>query len=267
MPINDPIQNRKVAPGSLAFERRRMVYGTAYAGEEPEGDVYNYQYYVDLNYNVTVNNIVTKPFLQSELNRVMTAINKAEHRAKHYASDFKQSFQWDLTNNWQFFTGTWTAVPFGNEILRTPGIMNESFDYDDGWSFRPTDANKGVWWVNAFVMIKFPASGDVTEARLAFYINGFPFREVDLVDAHMMGHNKMEDCRLSGGCHVPLKAGDKLEVKMYTAVVTPEDSGVLYPTSIYAYVTGHRENCEYNKTENEQSIGNGYVFEKGEPAP
>ena len=82
MPINDPIQNRKVAPGSLAFERRRMVYGPAYAGEEPEGDVYNYQYYIDLNYNITINNIITKPMLQSESLRLMNSMSNAEHRAK-----------------------------------------------------------------------------------------------------------------------------------------------------------------------------------------
>ena len=44
MPINDPINNRKVAPGSLAFERRRLSpFGQAYAIDDPDGDVYNYQ--------------------------------------------------------------------------------------------------------------------------------------------------------------------------------------------------------------------------------
>ena len=45
MPINDPINNRKVAPGSLAFERRRLSpFGQAYAIDDPDGDVYNYLY-------------------------------------------------------------------------------------------------------------------------------------------------------------------------------------------------------------------------------
>ena len=263
MPINDPIQNRKVAPGSLAFERRRQVYGTAYAGEEPDGDVYNYQYYIDLNYNVTVNNIVTKPLLKNELDKVMTAMNKAEHRSKHYASDFKQSFQWDLTGNWQFMSKVWTPVPYNNEILRTQGIQNESLDYYDTWSFRPTDQNKGIWWVHSYVQVKFLSSGLINEARLALFVDGVLFRIIDMIDHHMMGDGAhIEDCHLMGGCHVPLNAGQKLEVKMYTSAPTSEDSGALYPSSVYAYVTGHRENCEMNRTENNQSTGMGYVFAK-----
>jgi len=263
MPINDPIQNRKVAPGSLAFERRRMTYGTGYAAEAPDGDVYNYQYYIDINFNTTVNNIVTKPILQSEVNKIMTAINKAEHRAKHYASDFHQSFQWDLTDDWQFMSDVWTPVPYNNEFLRTQGIQNESLDYDDTWSFRPTDANKGVWWVHTYVQVKFLNTAFIDEVRLAFFVNGVIFRIIDMVDYHMMNDGPhIEDCHLMGGCHVPLDAGDKLEVKMFTQAPSSEDSGVLYPSSVYAYVTGHRENCEMNTTGNLQSIGAGYVFSK-----
>lgn len=266
MPINDPIQNRKVAPGSLAFERRRMVYGTAYAGEEPEGDVYNYQYYIDLNYNITINNIVTKPLLQSESLRLMNSMSNAEHRAKHYVSDYKQSFQWDLQANWAFYTDVWWPVPFDVEVLRTQGVFNKDTFSGETWSFRPTDQNKGVWWVHTYLQIRFAKIGEIDEARLAYFVNGVLFRIIDMVDHHEMGsNNHIEDCRLQGGCHIPLKAGDKLEVKMFTQAPASEDSGVLYPSSVYAYVTGHRENCEINATGNTPSTGAGYVFVKGDP--
>lgn len=264
MPINDPIQNRKVAPGSLAFERRRMTYGTAYGAEEPDGDVYNYQYYIDITFNTTVNNTVYKPYLQNEIGRVMTAMNKAEHRSKHWVGDYKQSFQWDLTANWQFMSDVWTPVPFNNEFLRTQGVQNESLDYDDTWSFRPTDANAGVWWVHTYLQIRFPGSGQIDEARLAFFLNGVIFRIIDMVDHHMMGDGPhINDCHLMGACHVPLKPGDKLEVKMLAQAPSSEDSGVIYPSSVYAYVTGHRENCELNTTGNLQATGAEYVFAKG----
>lgn len=262
MPINDPIQNRKVAPGSLAFERRRMVYGSAYAGEDP-GDVYNYQYYVDLKYNVTINNIVSKTFLNTETNKIMTSMQNSEHRAKHYTSDYKQSFQWDLNDDWLFTEGVWTPIPFGNEILRTQGIDNKSFEYFDTWSFRPTDKNKGVWWVHTFLMIRFPNTSDIEEIRLAYFINDFIFREIDMIDHHMMGENKIKDARLTGGCHVPLQAGDKLEVRMHIINPTPQQGGVLFPTSVYSYITGHRENCEVNETENTPITGSDYSFSKG----
>jgi hypothetical protein len=265
MPINDPIQNRKVAPGSLAFERRRMVYGSAYAGEEPEGDVYNYQYYIDLNYNITINNIVNKTFLNTETNKILTSMQNAEERAKHYVSDYKQSFQWDLNGNWSFMTDVYTPVPFNNEFLRTQGIQNESLDYDDTWSFRPTDQNKGVWWVHTYVQIRYSNTSQVDEARLAYFVNGVMFRIIDMVDYHNMGDGPhIRDARLMGGAHIPLRAGDKLEVKMIARTGGPsEEAGVLFPSSIYAYITGHRENCELNTTGNTATDGNGYVFYKG----
>ena len=265
MPINDPIQNRKVAPGSLAFERRRMGYGSAYAGEEPEGDVYNYQYYIDYNYNVTFNNIVTKQYLITQTDANMKAIANSEHRSKHWVGDYKQSFQWDLNGNWSFMTDVYTPVPFNNEFLRTQGIQNESLDYDDTWSFRPTDQNKGVWWVHTYVQIRYSNTSQIDEARLAYFVNGVMFRIIDMVDYHNMGDGPhIRDARLMGGAHIPLRAGDKLEVKMIARTGGPsEQAGVLFPSSIYAYITGHRENCELNTTGNTATAGNGYVFYKG----
>jgi hypothetical protein len=264
MPINDPVNNRKIAPASLAFERRRQTFGTYYAGEDTDGDVYNYQYYIEVNFNTTVNNLVSKQYLSGETNRVMKSIGNAEHRSKHWVGDYKQTFQWDLTGNWQFMSDVWTPVPFNNEILRTQGVQNESLDYDDTWSFRPTDANAGVWWVYTYLQIRFPGSGQINEARLAYYVNGVFFRIIDMVDHHMMGDGPhINDCRLQGGCHVPLRPGDKLEVKMLSEAPSSEDAGVIYPSSVYAYITGHRENCELNNTDNLPSSGRLYVFAKG----
>lgn len=265
MPINDPVNNRKIAPASLAFERRRQGFGDLYAGEDTDGDVYNYQYYIDYNYNPTFKNIVTKQYLITQTDASMKAIANSEHRSKHWVGDYKQSFQWDLTADWQFMSDVWTPVPFNNEFLRTQGVQNESNDYDDTWSFRPIDANAGVWWVYTYLQIRFPSSGFIDEARLAFYVNGVIFRIIDMVDHHMMGDgNHINDCRLQGGAHVPLRPGDKLEVKMLAEAPSSEDSGVIYPSSVYAYVTGHRENCELNNTNNTAANGTQYVFSKGD---
>lgn len=268
MPINDPVNNRKVAPASLAFERRRTGggYGSYVFLDDPGDDNLNYQYYIDINFNRYFNQYITKQELGANSEKQMLAMANAERRAKQSVGDYMDSFQWDIKNDWQFMSKVWTPVPFDNEILRAYGAQNLGNSYYNTFSFRPTDANSGVWWVYTHLQVKFLKTADISEARLAFFVNGIQYRQVDLVDHHYMGSpSGIEDCRLAGGCHVPLNTGDKLEVRMYADSPTSEDSGVLYPTSIYGFVTAHRENCDINTVGNTPVTGAGYTFVKGSP--
>lgn len=267
MPINDPVNNRKVAPASLAFERRRASYGAVYVDDNgiDEPDI-TYQYFITNNIDIRVNNYVTNNIYKQDISRITKAIADSEHRSKHFVGDYKQSFQWDINANWLFNTQVWTPVPFNNEILRTQGIRNESMQYSPTWSFRPTEENAGVWWIYSYVQIKFGGVTNIDEARLSIFVNGVRFRDIDMVDHHDTGHaDKIRDCHLQGGAHVPLRAGDKMEIMMYTFDNAPRMGGVIWPSSIYGYVTAHRENCELNITDNTPDTGVGYAFTKGSP--
>lgn len=266
MPINDPVQNRKVAPGSLAFERRRMVYGSAYAGEEPEGDVYNYQYYVDLNYNVTINNYVSKQYYESKSNDVMKAVANAEHRAKHWVSDYKRTFQWDLNSNISYTFDTWNIVPYSNEVLACMGTLyTGSYLNSPNWRYICQDDAEGTWFVHAFHLIRFGNGTQVYEGKLAIFINDTMFRIIDAVDNNMMGENNIRDLHLSGSAHVALQSGDKMDIRFLPRTGNGGESASLSPTSVYAYVTAHRENCDYNRTTNNPTTGNAYSFDHSTP--
>lgn len=269
MPINDPVNNRKVAPASLAFERRRSSYGVTYVNDNGVVDMDNviYQYYIDYEYNFrTINNqYITQNIYNADLTKISNSITDAETRAKHFVGDYKHSFQWDIKNDWLFYTDIWTPVPFNNEVLRTQGIRNESMNYSPTWSFRADESNAGVWWIYSYIQIKFGGFSNIDEARLAIFVNGALYRAIDMVDHHDMGSSsKISDCHLQGGAHVPLRTGDKLEICMLTKDTISREGGVLYPSSIYGYVTAHRENCNINSV-NAPDTGNGYSFTKGSP--
>jgi len=266
MPINDPVNNRKIAPGSLAFERRRQTFGTYYAGEDTDGDVYNYQYYIEVNFNTTVNNIVNKQYLFGETNKVMKSIGNAEHRSKHWVGDYKRSFQWDITTDIDYVIDDWNVIPYNNEILSSMGAhYTGSYGNNPNWEFIcPSDA-AGVWWVKAYHQIRFQSGKGIREARLGVFVNGVLWREIDGIDQNMMGENNIRDCHLMGSVHVPLTAGDYLQIKFKPVNLAGGTGTSLYPSSLYSYVTAHRENCEINYTNNGLSKGSLYSFDHTTP--
>lgn len=266
MPINDPVQNRKIAPGSLAFERRRMSYGMSYAAESPDGDVNNYQYYVEANFDFSRNYYINRKEFNGYSDRFMLGMSEAEHRAKHWVGDYKRSFQWDLNSNITYDFDTWNVVPYNNEVLEAMGTLyTGSYLNSPNWRYICQEDAEGTWFVHAFHLIRFGSGTQVYEGRLAIFVNDVIVRVIDAVDNNMMGENNIRDLHLSGSAHVALKTGDKLDIRFKPTTGNGGSSASLAPTSVYAYVTAHRENCNYNKTNNTVTTGNAYSFDHSTP--
>jgi hypothetical protein len=98
------------------------------------------------------------------------------------------------------------------------------------------------------------------------FINGTQYKTIDMVDNNMMGENNIRDCRLQGGIHVPLVAGDVLQIKFKPVQGQAPDTGTsLFPTSLYSYISAHRENCYENVSLNSPDNGNNYSFDHSTP--
>lgn len=262
MPINEPIKNRKVAPASLAFEGLTRgsgagVYqvGTDITQTTTQEIVNNYFYSYTFQY-------LTQQFVEVNNDRLMRAIQNSEQRSKHWVGEYKRSLQWDLKRDQVYYTNQYTPIAYNNEVLRTNGAR--SFGNPAlgtaGWQFEtPSDSN-GVWFMYAHLSIRHTNTDLIIEGRLAFFINNVMFRIIDLVDNSMMGHTHILDMRLQGGCHVPLRSGDVFEVR-YLPVSGPNIvNTAIYPSSVYSYVTGHRENCDDYIPINPPYTGQQYIF-------
>jgi hypothetical protein len=77
----------------------------------------------------------------------------------------------------------------------------------------------------------------------------------------MMGANKIIDTRMGGGAHIPMRTGDVLTIRIYAKDSLAGLDVALYPTSVYGYVTGHRENCDNIEIYNNPVTGFLYQFD------
>lgn len=262
MPINDPIKNRKVAPASLAFEGDSAKRGAIFqVGTTPDGPTYqevvnNYYF----NFSLT---LVTNQILEANNDKLMTAMKNAEHRSKIQVGDYKHTLQWDLKQNQVYFFNQMNNIAFNSEILRTVGARSYGTPVNGSarWEFICPEDCAGSWWFYSHLNIRHASQDQVYEGHLGFAINNVPFRLVDQVDSAMMGENLIRDMRLQGGCHVPLQTGDKFTVFYLPTSHNVGFNTAAFPTSLYGYVTGHRENCEEYTPINATDTGMNYSFD------
>jgi hypothetical protein len=262
MPINEPIKNRKVAPASLAFEGQSNARGAIFqVGTTPDGPTYqevvnNYYFNISLT-------LVTNQIMEANNDKLMTAMTNAERRSKEQVGDYKHTLQWDLKQNQVYRFNMHNNVAFNSEILRTVGARSIGTPVDGSarWEFICPEHCAGSWWFHSHLNIRHQSNDQIYEGRLGFMINNMLFRYVDLVDQNMMGENLIRDMHLSGGCHVPLKTGDVFTVVYYPVSHNIGFNTATYPTSVYGYVSGHRENCEDFTPFNAPSTGAQYAFD------
>ena len=261
MPINDPIKNRKVAPASLAFERDSLRNGATFqVGTTPTSTVY--QDVVNIRYGDVNQLFITNQYITTDNDRIMGAMTNAEERAKHQVADYKRTFQWDLKRNQAYTFNAWSILGYDNEVIRAVGCSSSGTPVDGSqyWDYTVPNGAVGTYWVYAHLNLRLNTGTNVGSGHLAFFINGSIWRIVDQVDNAMMGDNKIIDLRVAGGCHVPLQTGDKLTVRVRLDDTAGSDTSI-YPTSVYSYVTGHREKCDYVAV-NAASTGQLYTFNK-----
>jgi hypothetical protein len=244
MPINDPIKNRKVAPASLAFERDQMRNGAIFqVGTTPTS--VTYQETVNIRYGDINQLYITNQYIQTDNDKIMKAMQESEHRSKHWVSDYKRSFQWDIQQNQAYAVNAWQILAFNNEVLRAIGCSNGGVVADGSayWQYRCPEDATGIYWVYSHINFQYASNANVTSSKLGLFLNGSLYRVLDNVDNNMMGANKIIDTRMSGGAHIPMRAGDVLTIRFYAKDSLAGIDIALYPTSVYGYVTAHRENC------------------------
>lgn len=261
MPINDPIKNRKVAPASLAFERDSKRNGATFqVGTTPTST--NYQDVVNIRYGDINQLYITNQYITTDNDKLMKAMHNAEHRAKHWVSDYKRTFHWDIKQDQVYAVNGWQILAFDNEVIRAQGASAGGTPVDGSayWQYVCPEDAIGAYWAYSHLNLQFGAGESIRGARMAFFLNGLIYRVIDQVDNNMMGENNIRDVRLAGGCHVPMRTGDILTVRIYALDNTPGTNTALYPTSVYGYVSGHRENCDNYELINNPVSGLLYTF-------
>lgn len=238
MPINKPYAERSIVDDALAFTSK---------GRSSTSGVVLYQ--SELATNVTNTTTIVRAdeaALEALRNAAMQSVVDSEQRSKHWVDDYKRVFQWDISADVEISTLAFDPVQFNSEVVRSVGCR---FNGATGvatsyWEYVcPSDA-EGLYWIYAHVMYKLLVSMFVTKATLSVSINGVQFRTIDSIDPGYAGEAPIVDCKLAGGCHVPLKAGDSLTITVYLFNGVAGDVTLLYPTSVYGFVTGHRERCD-----------------------
>lgn len=244
MPICDPIRERKVAPNSDAFSKdasrggRTVTYQSALAASIN-------------NYYTTIG--VSERDLYTAKGGLMVSIAESENRAKHWVGDYMTVVDWDITIDQTLWLNAWHPIPFNHEVIRGYGARcNNRRLYlgagDPGyvhWYHRLVKGQEGIWWYAARLSITFTVGMAVTSAKLGIFVNNVLYSVIDELDADMAGDGAaMIDCILGGGRHVPLNAGDYVDIRLYTAGPASGSSLFLSPSSLTGYVTGHRERCD-----------------------
>jgi hypothetical protein len=256
MPINDPVRRGKVAPASLAFERRRE--GATYVSDTGNTGNVTYQTFVTNQYRFGSNITVNVRAAEETTRATMAAMANAERRAKHHASDWHYAFEWDSGTDTLFDwsadanpNGATNVLTLPNEVVRSISAENVS----NQWSFYATADNAGTWLLSAFVGLRIGTSGGVSEARLAVIVNDTVYRYIDMMNAHYTDKSHLDEIILQGTALVPLATGDRVRVAIMLRRNSGSSSGQATESQYYAYVNGARVRCS-SETENAAIRGN-----------
>jgi hypothetical protein len=246
MPINDPIGRAKVAPGSLAFERRRSGGTVMFAGETVDPAGPTYQQTINIYYQPRFNIYQTVQGAKLEAQRILRNVSDAELRAKAAISDWHKALEWDTdaaSFPWQSSNvgaGYPNPLVMNHEVLRCPGVIST-----DPWKFYvPSDA-VGVWHFDVALFCRFSPGDRLVQARLAVHRNGVLWRDFDLTNSSFNDKQHIEECYVDGSFLLPMSAGDY--VQFYLMLVDDGSgtrTGTLTSTSYYGYVSGHRVSCK-----------------------
>lgn len=240
MPINDPIRGRKIAPDSLAFD------------PQAQRGIGLVTYQQELDENVTIiveggaDGASEKRVQLAEQHAMTDAIEKM-YIAETAIGEWHHTFMWQIDTDCVFTTGTFDPLQFHYETLRTVGcrFVGSGIDAANQWQFNPVKTQEGVWIVGAQMQIKGTAGMGITGAKMAIFINDSIWCLMcPPVDTGYAGENPMLDIMLHGVIPVPLKYGEKMDVRVLLNNGLSGDQTMGYPTSVQGCVWGHRVRCE-----------------------
>lgn len=251
MPINDPIRRQKVAPGSLAFERRRSGGGTFQVSEDGStGD--SYQTTINITFNPRYNITVVDRESRDRDRKIHRVITDAEHRAKHAVADFQRALEWDDDENgfaWRATPGGWyNNLQWRNPVIQTVGARND----DPKWVYRAPNDAVGNWYFHAMWSGIFALANNIEAVKLFIAKNGSPYRLLGYMNHDFSKHSKMQSTTVQGSAIVPIEPGDEISfmLQIFGAVGTgtlPDDG------SYYSYVCGHRLMCTADHSDTRDS--------------
>lgn len=268
MPINDPVRGGKIAPASLAFERSRRKGQSAVIVEGAGGT--SYQDDVETNATDDPTPVILRQVANMDKAVALAAMN-GERRAKAWVAEYQRALDWSIGANVTITTKGFYPVPFHTEIVRAMGAeyIQGTLEADNAWHYIvPADA-VGVYHVSAFLQMALTAGVGCTVARLGILVDGSLWRVIDAIDTGYSGENPIIDVKLGGSSLVPLRSGQKLQIGYFVNSSGPSGTlQMLFPTSVYGYVSAHRTRCELGGYEEKQNggrintpaTGAGYTF-------
>ena len=242
MPINQPYKERSIVDDALAFNNKGRTGGsgtTLYQSELSENVT---------NTQTTI--IADKQYVNRVAGQTMANVANAERRAKGEVGEFHEVTEWDINDDVTLRWGSWSLLPFQNEVLRAQGVeCNERFNPTrPAWYHIIQSGQEGEWWYFAMIALATPGTVvDTQQGYLAFLKNGAFVRIVDIEASTTYNETDVENLILKGGCHIDVKRGDRIEVQFFLRGTGTGDITFGYPTSVYGYVTGSRQSCEYGR--------------------
>ena len=257
MPINDPIRRRKIAPASLAFpaEGRRT------------GQQVSYQQTVVQQVSASVStDVATLRDVRHMGEVVNNNIIDAEDRSKKFVGEYMHVTEWDIAHDLMLTMMTMDPIGFAQPVIHCLGAQFSGTiaAADARWFHRVGKGQQGIWWYHAALHLSVPDSWQIMKALLIIFKNNTTYRVIDALDAEMTGNKSSifcDDIILRGGCHVPLDVGDELDVRIFLDSPLGVGNGLLtYPSSVYGYVTGHREACDTTFLGSVPTTGVDFVF-------
>lgn len=261
MPVNEPYKDRSIVPSALAFPSG--------GGGGAVSNVPSYQ--DELGERVTITNttiVADTNYVERRLGATAVGIVDAERRAKHWVGDYHRAFEWDIQTSCVISTNAWDPVQYDHECARTMGAeFNGTVTTADAeWRYVVPEGAEGWYYVHAMTLYTLTAGMNVAWASLALFVNGIQWRVIDRIDNGYAGENPIIDCKLSGGCLVPLHIGAVLTVRTFINSPITGDQTLTAPASCYGYVSGLRVRCDNLSQYGEGAridgpiTGNGYVF-------
>lgn len=269
MPINDPVRGGKIAPASLAFERSRRKGQTAVIVDSGNGTT-SYQDDVQTNGVDDPTPVILRQVSNLDEQVVRAGLN-GERRAKAWVGEYERALDWSIGDDITITTRAFYPVPFHTEVVRSMGaaFIAGATEAQDTWHYIvPADA-VGVYHVSAFLMMRLTALVGCTIAGLGIMVDGSLWRVIDAIDAGYSGENPIIDVKLGGSSLVPLRSGQRLQIGYFVNSSGPPGTlQILFPTSVYGYVSAHRTRCELGGFDDKQNggrintpaTGAGYTF-------
>lgn len=258
MPINDPIRRRKISPASLAFDNgtaRRSAQTVSY-----QQTVVQEATMVDLSGLATTRDVVRGGEIVND------NIIHAEQRSKNYVGQYMQVVEWDIAHDLTITTNSNDPIGFAQPVINCIGakFSGTISAASAQWSHQVVKGYQGIWWYFVMLQLSLPAAVQGLFANIKFVKNGTVYRIVDAIDAEMSGDRQtifIEDMVLRGGCHIPMNVGDVITVALYlNNGGPPGDLLLTFPSSVYGYVTGHREQCDTTFLGSTPTTGEEFAF-------